>query len=215
MTCCPRCELEREIERVGNSPVLRDGGARVYDGLLDAQTIKALLHEAVTQHRRIEHCPPGADDEQVRGGEPARHLISVEGGSIEDGLFLAPALSSFLANEVHARVRPCGTRATYSVYGPQAHLDLHRDVRGCDLALITCLYDSDRSADSGVLETWPEHLTTPLGELRGATPKPTQCIGLLPGESLLFHGGVVPHRIAPLTMNRKRVVAIMCFQMLC
>ncbi len=213
MTCCASCELEREVERIGHSPVLREGGARVYEGLVEQAVIAALLREAKSRNGRIEYCPHGRDVEQVRGGEPARRLISVEGGPIEDGLFRAPALSAFISGEVRASVRPCGERATFSIYcDADAHLDLHRDIRGCDLALITCLYDSDPHAAGGALETWPGELTTPLDELRHGKSSRTQRIALLPGESLLFHGGVVPHRIAPLSTHRLRIVAIMCFE---
>jgi len=75
------------------------------------------------------------------------------------------------------------------------------------------LYDSDPRADGGALEMWPEHLTTPLGHLRRAGRVCEHRLALLPGETLLFHGGVVPHRIAPLGAERERIVSIMCFEM--
>ena len=75
--------------------------------------------------------------------------------------------AAVVANEVRLPVRPCSMRGSYSIYtGPQAHLDIHRDVRGCDLALVTCLYDSDPFAGEGAVDLWLDDLTTPLGEIR-------------------------------------------------
>ena len=215
MTCCPRCELERECERVGTSPLFETGGLRIYDGLIDAVTREVLLDEAISRPARFDCQPAGVDREQVRGGEPARSVFCVEGGLVQDALFLAPSLWRFIAEQVQAEVRACGVRGTYSMYlGAGAHLGLHRDVRGCDLALITCLHDTHPDGDAGAMEIWPDDLTTPLGELRLAHGGSRQRVKLFPGQTLLFHGGVVPHRITLLHRNRERIVSIMCFEML-
>ena len=95
-----------------------------------------------------------------------------------------------------------------------AHLDLHRDVVGCDLALITCLYDNNPGAEGGSTEVWLEEGLTPLDQLRkGDGSRPTR-LALLPGQSMLLHGGVLPHRILPTEAGRLRIVSLMCFEML-
>jgi hypothetical protein len=180
---------------------------------MDRDVLDGLLAEAMAGPRRYDEAPRGRDSELLRGGEPARQMISVEGGLHQAALFRSPQMRSFLSSEVSAPVRPSGERASYSIYAGQgAHLDIHRDVPGCDLALITCLYDSDALADGGALDLWLDDLCTPLNRVRGAPEVDRTRLVLSPGESMLLHGGIVPHRIPPLQGKRLRVVSLMCFE---
>lgn len=216
MACCSVCDLEREWGRVAHSPLLlRSGGVAVLEGLFDAAVTRGLCHEALHRPRREDEHPPGADPEQVRGGTPARRLISVEGGPLQESLFGHPQVATLLAQQVGGPVRPCGLRASYSIYNREgAHLDVHRDVGGCDLALIACLYDSEPGAEGGATDVWFDDALTPLGTLReGGGGAPTR-VALQPGQTMLLHGGVLPHRIRPLQAGRLRVVSLMCFEIL-
>ena len=114
--CCPRCTLEREWLRLRRSPLLAAGGWGVYDGLLDGPTLQGLRQEALGQAGRHDLVPTDQDNEQVRGGTPARHLISVDGGPVLGGLYGTPALHRFIAQQVGMGVRPLGVQATYSMY---------------------------------------------------------------------------------------------------
>lgn len=214
--CCPRCTLEREWLRLRRSPLLAAGGWSVYDGLLDAATQQALLAEACAgsaRHARLDDVPAGGDREQVRGGAPARHLLSVDGGALLAALYTTPALLAFIAAQVALPVRPCGAQASYSIYaGAGAGLGIHRDVAGCDLALIACLHDNDPLEGGGCTEAWPLDLTTPLAELRAGRGAPSVTLGLEPGQCMLLHGGLVPHRIRATRAGRERVVALMCYE---
>lgn len=213
MDCCPTCTLEREWRRVAHSPLLRGGGVAVLEGLFDTAVSQALWQEALSGPRRADAHPPGADAEQVRGGTPARRLISVEGGALQERLFSHPQIAALLGQHAGSPVRACGMRATYSIYDREgAHLDIHRDVVGCDLALIACLYDSAPDADGGATDVWCDDALTPLGTLRdGGGQAPTR-VALQPGQAMLLHGGVLPHRIRPIAAGRLRVVSLMCFQ---
>lgn len=211
--CCPRCTLEHEWLRLRRSPLLAAGGWGVYDGLLDTHTQHSLLQEAHSQAGRHDRVPTGQDHEQVRGGAPARHLVSVDGGPVLGALYGTPALHSFIAQQVGMAIRPLGVQATYSIYsGAGAGLGLHRDVTGCDLALIACLHDNDPLDGGGCTEAWPHDLTTPLNELREGRGAASVTLGLAPGQCLLLHGGLVPHRIRATRAGRHRVVALMCFE---
>lgn len=218
MSCCASCELQQELQRIGSSPLFSGGGWQVYSGLFDDATLSRLRAEAATLDWHADECPPGLDTETVRGGMPARSMQSSPGGPVQDSIYNHAGMAQFLAGEVGAPVRPCGVRATYSLYfGPQAHLDLHRDVPGCDLAVITCLQDSDPNADGGALALWCGDLLTPLDRLRGANSARGQGVirlPLAPGDTLLLHGGVVPHCVPMLASGRGRVVSVMCFEML-
>ena len=127
------------------------------------------------------------------------------GGPLQQGLYAHPQLIALVAGYAGSPVRPCGTQASYSLY---------RDVVGCDLALITCLYDNHPGATGGSTEIWFEEGLTPLQHLRqGAGNGPTR-LALLPGQTMLLHGGVLPHRILPTEAGRLRIVSLMCFEML-
>ena len=215
MICCPRRELETELRRVGSSPLLAAGGVDLYEGLLLPSTLRQLLDEALRGSRRHDFLPAGCDFERVRGGTPARSIQSVAGGPVQDALFGSHALSAFVAQQVQAPVRPHGVRASYSIYaGEGAHLGIHRDVPGCDLALVTCLHDSDADAQGGAIDVWFDQTTAPLNEIRDRCDLGYTRLALQPGQSMLMHGGVLPHCIPPLQGERVRIVSLMCFEML-
>jgi hypothetical protein len=212
VSCCASCELTAELRRVGRSPLFADGGYRIYAGLFGDGALSGLLHEALAGKPEHHLVPAGASAE--RGGTPARQLSSVNGGPRQRALFQSPELGQFLANEARTPVRPCGALGSYSFYAKRgAHLDIHRDVPGCDLALITCLFDNQPSRAGATLELWPEDLTTPLERLRAAPNRAGVRAPLRPGQSILLHGGVLPHRIPPLEAGRVRVVSLLCFEL--
>ncbi len=213
--CCPRCALEREWLRLRRSPLLAAGGFALYEGLFDADTLTALQTEAAHGTPRWDTWPEGQDAEHVRGGTPARRLASVGGGPVLAALYGSAALARFVGGQVAAPVRPCGKQASFSIYdGQGAQLGIHRDVKHCDLALITCLLDNDPDADGGCTEVWPNDLCTPLDDMRRGDCGPSLSLALKQGQAMLLHGGLVPHRIRATATGRRRVVALMCFEML-
>jgi hypothetical protein len=210
VSCCPRCELERERARVADSRLWESGGFQRYAGLLDEHTLEALRSEAFSGIPRHDVQPAGQDQEQVRGGMPGRSFFSVNGGRVQTHLFGSPALHDFVSTRVGRAARPLGARGTFSIYTGGAHLDVHRDIPGCDLALITCLYDSQSDDADAALEVWAEDVHTPLAQLAASERQPTR-VPLAVGQSLLLHGGVLPHRVRKLERDRLRVVSLMCF----
>lgn len=212
--CRSRCTLEREWLRLRGSHLLAAGGYAVYQGLFDADTLAALLIESSHGASRLDHVLEGEDAETVRGGSPARRLLSVSGGPILAALYGSSEMAAFVGSRVGAPVQPLGEQATFAIYdGPGAGLGIHRDVTGCDLALITCLADNDPDYEGGCIEAWPIDLCTPLDELRVGAGGPSVSLALQPGQTMLLHGGLVPHRICCTAMGRRRVVALMCFEM--
>ena len=146
MSCCPACDLRAELSRLRHSTLLRAGGYGIYRGLIEPTRIEGMLAEATGGGQRIDQVASGNDTEDIRGGQPSRQN-RLRGGWPQGRTSCSARwrCSGFVAEaEVKLPIRCCGMRASYSIYvGPQAHLDIHRDVPGCDLALITCLYDSD------------------------------------------------------------------------
>lgn len=216
MSCCPACALEQEWHRVAHSPLLQAGGIALLDGLFAPELLQALAQEAQQGRSSAYQHPAGADTEQVRGGTPARQLESVDGGPLQQALYQNPELIALVSGYVNTPVRPCGSQASYTIYrSAGAHLDVHRDVGGCDLTLITCLQDGQADAEGGCTEAWLEDALTPLDTLRAGGGGPVTRLALRPGQSMLLHGGVLPHRILPIGSGRVRVVSLMCFEMLC
>ena len=213
MSCRPSCDLRRELARLRGSALLQAGGYGIYRGLVEPGWLAAMLAEAMSGEKRIDQVVDAADVEQVRGGAPAREVVCVEGGPVQDELFASAPLQQFVANQVGLPLQPCGARASYSIYtGPQSHLDIHRDVSGCDIALVTCLRDSHPFAGDGAVDLWLDDLTTPLSEIRSYTEHGRSRLALAPGDSMLIHGGLIPHRIPKPGINRMRVVSLMCFE---
>ena len=104
-------------------------------------------------------------------------------------------------------------RASYSLYNRAGHhLDTHRDILGCDVALITCLHDSEPASQGGAIDIYWSRLTEPLPDLRSRPDEGFERVPLYPGQSLLLHGGVLPHRIPPIGAGRTRLVSLMCFE---
>ena len=121
MSCCASCDLRSELARLRHSALLRVGGYGVYRGLIEPMWIAGMLAEAMVGEQRADQVATGNDTEEVRGGQPARQIVCVEGGAVQDELFGSIPLQTLVADEVGLPVRPCGVRASYSIYaGPQA-----------------------------------------------------------------------------------------------
>lgn len=111
-------------------------------------------------------------------------------------------------------VAPSGNRGSYSYYArPGDFLDLHRDVETCDLAMITGLHDNgDRSDLAGALVLYPGRIHEPLSAIRARPNDYAYAVKLLPGQTMIMLGGVVPHRLLPVREGQVRIVSVLCFR---
>ena len=208
-----RFALEHELRRVAASPLLARGGVALYRGLFEPGALGRLLDEAITGPARLDVVADIADTEQVRGGRPDRRIRSIAGGALQCALFASPRLAAFVSGEVKSPVRPCGAQASYTIYrGDGSHLGIHRDVLGCDVALVTCLHDDAALEGGGALDVWFDDATTPLGVVRANPDVGRTRVALGTGDSMLIHGGVLPHRVPAMRTPRTRVVSLMCFE---
>jgi hypothetical protein len=174
---------------------------------------EALRCHASASVARLDQSP----DEDARRGNPARHLESATGGPGLQRLYEATALRGVLRALTGLDWAPSGPVGSYSYYRrPGHHLDLHRDIEECDLAVITCVYEHGAPADgpSGALELWPGRSGDRLADIRREPERGRVEVRLRPGESILLLGGVVPHRVAPVGAGHVRVVAPLCFRAL-
>jgi hypothetical protein len=110
---------------------------------------------------------------------------------------------------------PSAQLGTYSFYcRPGHHLDLHRDVDACDLAVIACLYEHGAPAagTAGALCLWPGRRHERLAAIRADPERGRVVVRLVAGEAIVLVGGIVPHAIAPLGEEHTRIVAPLCFR---
>ncbi len=154
---------------------------------------------------------PTTGDGEERG-HADRWLAHATGGPELDALLCAPALHGLLAALTGVAWRPNGRVGTYSYYrAPGHYLGVHRDIRGCDLALITCVWDT--GGIGGDLIVYPGAARRRLAEVRADPALGARCVALRPGESVVFLGGIIPHQVTPIADGHVRAVALLCFEL--
>jgi hypothetical protein len=128
----------------------------------------------------------------------------------------APTILALLRRVTGLPFVPSGPQGTYSYYRRAGHhLDVHRDIDGCDLAVIACLRDEGGRAGAGALEVYPERWREPTSEVRRTAHVGAQPVTVPPGESSVLLGGVVPHRVPPVAAGRIRIVTPLCYRVAC
>ena len=202
------------VERaLSAGPLASGGGVTVLDGFPSPAMVAALRREALAQGGVAgRQCGVTRVVDEGRGDVPGRALGSGPGGEVQDAFYAAPELHAMLAGLCGTAVRPTGDRGSYSYYTrPGDHLDLHVDVVSCDVTLITVLHDSTPELDpGGALVAFPTLFGASLGVARAHTGEPT-VLKAPPGASVVILGGLVPHRIHPLTTGT-RVISVLCFE---
>lgn len=196
------------------SALMRSGGYCVFEGIIDDSIRRRLLAEALQVSSQGTRCiVESSDDEQVRGGRPARSLVSASGGDVQEAFYAASWLLDHLRALTHPSLVPAGRRGTYSYYVRAGdHLAVHRDIVGCEVAVISCLSDASRQPDdSGALCLYPERLFEPLSSVRANAGLGAIKVRLYPGQTLVMYGGVIPHSLLPIGHGQSRIVSILCF----
>lgn len=207
----PAIEIPRALRR---SPLLREGGFLVLEGLLSPATADELAAEAVTAYDAAAmNDVANSGDPEERGGAPARRFASAQGGPVQHGFYNAPAMRELLSSYASMPVEPTGEVATFSYYVSEGdYIDTHRDIVTCDLAVITCLLDNDPHAANGSLCVYPDRIAEPITAIRATPDRDAQYVHLHPGHTIVLLGGIVPHRVAPVAAGQQRVVSVMCYR---
>jgi hypothetical protein len=196
-------------------PLGTSGGVALCGGMPDPVTWAALRDEAVEARPAATRHDGGADATGAdRDRTPSRSLASAPGGPVQDVFYASPALAAYVAAQVGVPVTPSGRRGSYSYYErPGDHLALHVDVHGCDVTLVTVLHDdTGRSDPGGAVLAYRTAVGVPLDEIAAGRWRGSgDVVKAQPGQSILLLGGLVPHRVLPLTGPGSRVVAPLCF----
>lgn len=202
-------------EPLASSPLLGyHGGCAVFAGLPDPATFQQLRDEAMaalpSSNLQVNW---EVDSAEGRGGTPRRRMRSASGGEAQDAFYLAPWLSELLGSICGNPVVPTGSRGSYNYYLEAGDfLDLHRDIVTCDVALITSLHETETaSVADGAIITYPGSRDRPLSAIRSTPAEGAHVVKLLPGQSVILLGGIVPHYIAPMAPGQVRITSVLCF----
>ncbi|HUQ30777.1 MAG TPA: hypothetical protein VM095_01600, partial [Pyrinomonadaceae bacterium] len=200
---------------IRNSRLMRTGGFEVFEGFLNREGFRLMLAEAVRlSSDAYVSDVPDSDEEEVRGGTPARRFRSVPGGCVQEAFYQSPWLIKFLSERCNTPLTPLGGRGTYSFYAQTGdYLAIHRDIEACDLAVITCLYDGPRrEGHGGALCLYPTRLFEPLSTIRATPERGALVIGLKPGQTIVMFGGIIPHTLLPVSTGQTRIVSVLCYR---
>lgn len=200
---------------IRNSQLMRKGGFAVFAGFLDQQGYDLMLAEAIELSKDAYVSDVAiSDEEEVRGGAPARHFRSVPGGAVQEAFYYSPQLLDFLHQLCNVPLTPLGGRGTYSFYAQAGdYLAIHRDILSCDVAVITCLYNApQREAYGGALCLYPSRLDEPLSLIRSTPDEGAVIVNLEPGQTLIMFGGIIPHTLLPVSAEQTRIVSVLCYR---
>jgi hypothetical protein len=201
-------------EHLRHSPLLGKGGFDIFEGLLDDRFLRSLLSEAMDQSAVAKESKVSTPDtEEIRGGIPPRRFLSAPGGSVQDAFYRAAWVHGFLGRVAGTPVSLSGSLGTFTYYARDGdYLALHRDVEICDLAVITCLMDSGQGL-GGELQLYPGRIFEPLSAIRRTPQHGVVTVRLLPGQTIVLLGGIVPHSLTPVAANQVRIVSILCYRL--
>lgn len=210
-----RVQFEPVPQAILDSPLMKNGGFDVFEGLANAGLCKRLLGEArqrLTFAHRSE--TPFSDNDQIRGGRPARCFLSAPGGDVQATFYHAPGVIRFLEAICNAVVVPTGPLGTYTYYvRPGDHLALHRDIKNCDVAVITCLLDRHTiGASGGMTCLYPQRRNERLSSIRASPDRGALTVRVSPGQTMVMFGGLVSHAILPLGVGDSRIVSVLCYR---
>jgi hypothetical protein len=202
-------------ELIRNSPLMKKGGFDVFVGLLDDHAHTQMLAEAMslsTTARMSEVLTP--DNEDGRGGNPPRRYLTAPGGPIQDAFYHSDWVRDLLQQVTGTPLVPTGVRGTYSYYArPGDYLALHRDIVTCDVAVITCLNEGPNvTGSSGMLCLYPDRIYEPLSAIRDTLEEKAVGVRLMPKQTIVLFGGIVPHMLLPVAYQQVRIISVLCYR---
>jgi hypothetical protein len=198
-----------------SSPLVTEHrGFATYDRLLPADAVREMTAEAQEAYWEArEQRQQRRFGDEGRRSHPPRRLVSGGGGPAQDEVYRSGWLRDVLTDLCRLPVEATGSRGSVNYYTRAGDfMGLHLDVVECELVVLTVLADrSDRNDRSGAYELFPGHIGCPLSTVPGgaATRVVTK---LLPGQSLVLFGGLVPHLVRPVRDGQHRIVSALCFR---
>lgn len=193
----------------------KNGGWLALDDLLDDEAAARLQEEAASlAGRMVRQQWQGPNEEEWRGGSPARRLQGCPCGPFHNRVFADPAMLKRLAGHCASPVSLAGGGSLAEYCRAGDFLGLHRDILACDVTLIACL--AEEGADlpnAGRLRVYSEFAEQPLS----AIPEPRGRLGrdvpLPVGACAILLGGVIPHEVTPMAPGQRRLVSLTCYRL--
>jgi hypothetical protein len=201
-------------KRILRTPLMGRSGFVILSGLFAPDALVALRREANAQSAQaLDVCVRRSDDEMIRGGNPARKFLSAPGGVVQRSFYTDPALWQAIEGVVGLPVVPTGAGGTFTYYIRQRDfLAIHRDIVTCDVALITCLDETGVRDSGGKLCLYPQRIWELLSAVRREPMKGAVPVRLVPGDTAVLLGGVVPHCTLPVNAGQRRLVSLLCYR---
>ena len=149
--------------------------------------------------------------EDRRAGARIKRFLA-RGGEAQYGLFHCSTLLDRLSAEVGLAVKPSGSHGIYAYYICGGDfIGVHRDTHPLDVELITCLFDTHPEYEAGSLGIYAGRTTESCASISKNIRRGQELVKLLPGQSLLLLGGVLPHRVLPVLPDQLRIVSSLSF----
>lgn len=202
-----------EEEKIGASRLDDKGGFAIVPGILTRQDFTELQNEAIAIRSTGTRCSAATPDVvEERGGSPARAFRFALGRDCQWRLLSSATVLRSLAQVVGRAVMLAGSGSLIYYEEPGDFLELHRDIIGCDLAMITSLGEIAPASGGGELLVYPEFRGQPLAAVRAAGRSAATSVLLRPGETVVMLGGILPHEVTPLVRGQERIVSVMCYR---
>lgn len=204
-------EIPTEIMK---SPLMKNGGFHVFEGVADEFIWQSLYAEAIGGEKIVDNCVDAVDTEEIRGGAPRRSFLNSSGGEFQRAFYNSPWMLDLLRGLTTASVEPTGGNGTYTFYSREGDfLDVHRDIVACDVAVITCLKNEGVSVDnSGELCLYPDRTHEPISAIRSTPEDGAVKVRLEERQTIVMYGGIIPHALLPMTNGQSRIVSVLCYR---
>lgn len=210
----PYEELARRWPQALQSALWRAGGFLALRGFPGEEALASIRTEAADALRNSERQEwPEPRPADWRGGQPQRFLGGITAGPCMNEMFARRETVAMLRGLLGANLR-CAGGGSLTVYErPGDRLGLHRDIEACDVTLVTCLWEEGERRE-GVLRVYPEYSALPLSMVPASRANLGLTVDLHAGDSAVLLGGVVPHEVTPMAPGQRRVVSLVCYQLL-
>jgi len=117
------------VEKIVSSSLTRHGGFGVVDAPMGYSAEKMLAEADRVFSSACETDVSDPDDEEMRGGNPARRFFSATAGPVQDAFYQNSEVARLLSRVAGVSLCPAGAHGTYSYYFRAGdYLSIHRDV---------------------------------------------------------------------------------------
>jgi hypothetical protein len=195
------------------SRIWSQGGYAAVSGIFGRGLLEALKAEAAGVRPLGQRTIlPMSNGTEGRGGSPARALRSSPCGEVHQALHASREVAGAISEICGIFVSSTGV-GTYHYYEREGDFfALHRDFVGSDVAVITCISECLTEQPAGGLLVYPNLFRLGLSQVRAAE-QASLAIPLVPGETAVLLGGLLPHEVSPVAAGQHRVVAVNCYRL--